>query len=234
MSFPSGSITISNLDQATDKPKDARVDLLDSIQKLNSVIASYNANNGICGLNSSGKVDSSKLTGQVDTDQLVSEAVETAKIKPLNITDGLIANTTISKGKLNFIAEDTTMGGSSRSHDVIPTQKSVKDYVDSTVSSATPTIGNASTVSTSGTASSSGFLTINLTAGTSAGNYSTTNYHSARCVAVVNGITHHVSSTGGSGTRDTQMCIPVASGHSWSITTTGTNAITDIHFYPLS
>lgn len=161
MSFPSGSITTTNLDSASDKPKDARVNLLDCVQKVNSIIASFNANSGICGLNASGKVDSSKLTGQVDTAQLASEAVETAKVKPLNITNDLIANTTITKGKLNFISEDTTMGGSSRSHDVVSTQKAVKDYVDGQISATdnTSVFGSMNNISTSGTASVDGFIT---------------------------------------------------------------------------
>ena len=82
--FPTGSsnhIPITNLNQSTDKPKDARDDLFKMAQRVNEIIDSFDANNGICGLTGSGKVDSSKLIGQIDTAQLAPDAVDGTKIE---------------------------------------------------------------------------------------------------------------------------------------------------------
>jgi hypothetical protein len=81
--FPSGvsnNVNTSNLDSATDQPKNARADLLTLTQRVNQMINSFNANSGICGLDSQGKVDSAKLIGQIDTAQLATSAVTKANL----------------------------------------------------------------------------------------------------------------------------------------------------------
>lgn len=57
MSFPSGvTVDTSNLDSGTDSPANARLDLLSLVTYFNALVASENANNGVCVLDNSGKV----------------------------------------------------------------------------------------------------------------------------------------------------------------------------------
>ncbi len=104
--FPSGSgnhIPTDNLNQSTDKPKDAREDLLELVQRVNTIIDSFNANSGICGLTSGGKVDSAKLIGQVDTAQLVADAVDGTKIADDSFNSELIVDGAVDKAHTSFI-----------------------------------------------------------------------------------------------------------------------------------
>jgi len=61
MAFPTGSVTTDNLDAATDSPADARADLLLTVQKLNLMIGSYDAADGIAALDSNGLIVNTKL-----------------------------------------------------------------------------------------------------------------------------------------------------------------------------
>jgi len=74
MSFPSTPTTKQHLDQGTDMPSLARVELVALIDKVNLIINSYAAALGICDLDSSGKVPAARLpqgTGSgVDADTL--------------------------------------------------------------------------------------------------------------------------------------------------------------------
>tara|TARA_R100000773_G_scaffold18445_1_gene16689 strand:- start:1297 stop:2124 length:828 start_codon:yes stop_codon:yes gene_type:complete len=126
--FPSNSSNVStaNLDSGSDKPADAREDLRLALVELSTIIDSFGDASGICPLDSNGKVDSSRLTGVVDTTELVDSAVETAKINDLAVTNAKIANTTIEAGKIANLA--TTISGSSTDSQ-IPTAKAVADHV---------------------------------------------------------------------------------------------------------
>jgi len=61
MAFPTGSVSELNLNDATDSPASARTDLLLAVQKLNSIISSYDAADGIAALDSSGLIVNTKL-----------------------------------------------------------------------------------------------------------------------------------------------------------------------------
>lgn len=140
--FPSGSgnhIPTDNLNQSTDKPKDAREDLLELAQRMNTIIDSFNANNGICGLTSGGKVDSAKLIGQIDTAQLVGDAVTGDKIEDDAIDSEHINNGAVDKVHCSFISQATIDG--TATNNVVPTQLAVKTLVDTSISNApsTPT-----------------------------------------------------------------------------------------------
>ena len=65
MTFPSTQVSTANLDSAADDPSLAREDLLDAVTKLNTIIAEANTANGVCVLNSSGKIPSSTIPGQI-------------------------------------------------------------------------------------------------------------------------------------------------------------------------
>ena len=143
--FPSGSgnhISETHLDAGTDKPKDARADLLSAVQRINQIIDSFNDGDGICGLNSSSKIDSAKLAGVIGTDQLVDDSVTTGKIaSPTGSDTNVVTGTSGSSGKLvkwdgngdavdsGYIVENNDSLGTSDAK--IPTQGNVKAYVDS-------------------------------------------------------------------------------------------------------
>lgn len=65
MTFPSTQVSTANLDSAADDPSLARADLLDAVEKLNTIIDEANTANGVCVLNSSGKIPSSTIPGQI-------------------------------------------------------------------------------------------------------------------------------------------------------------------------
>ena len=61
MAFPTGTVTEANLDAATDSPASAREDLLLAVQKLNLMIGSYDAAEGIAALDVAGLIVNTKL-----------------------------------------------------------------------------------------------------------------------------------------------------------------------------
>ena len=134
--FPTGSgnhIPIDNLNQSTDKPKNARDDLFKMAQRVNEIIDSFDANSGICGLNSSGKVDSSKLIGQIDTAQLATDAVDGTKIEDDAVDSEHINNNAVQYSHIDFGSTNTSLG---TSNTLVPTQLAVKTYVDAEIAGA--------------------------------------------------------------------------------------------------
>jgi hypothetical protein len=65
MAFPTAQVTTTNLDDASDDPSLARADLLDAVQKLNTIIDEGGAANGVALLNSSGKLNSTQMPGSI-------------------------------------------------------------------------------------------------------------------------------------------------------------------------
>lgn len=65
MAFPTTQITTTNLDSDTDNPALARVDLLDAVTKLNTIIDEANSADGVVVLSSSGKILSNQVPNTV-------------------------------------------------------------------------------------------------------------------------------------------------------------------------
>lgn len=65
MAFPTSSVNTTNLDSGTDDPSLARADLLDAVQKLNTIISEGGAANGVALLNSSGKLNSTQIPATI-------------------------------------------------------------------------------------------------------------------------------------------------------------------------
>ena len=65
MAFPTASVTTTNLDAGTDDPSLARADLLDAVQKLNTIIAEGGGANGVALLNSSNKLTSTQMPATI-------------------------------------------------------------------------------------------------------------------------------------------------------------------------
>lgn len=61
MAFPTASVTTTNLDAGTDDPSLARADLLDAVQKLNTIISEGGAANGVALLDASSKLSSTQM-----------------------------------------------------------------------------------------------------------------------------------------------------------------------------
>lgn len=136
--FPSGvsnNVNTSNLDSATDQPKNARADLLTLTQRVNQMINSFNANSGICGLDAQGKVDSAKLIGQIDTSQLAGDAVNGDKIDDDAVDSEHIANGAVDYDHISFGSTATDLGGSTPSNTLVPTQAAVRTALNNEVGS---------------------------------------------------------------------------------------------------
>lgn len=65
MSFPTTAITTTNLDSSLDDPSLARADLLDAVQKLNSIIADRNAADGVLVLDGSGFITTARIPSTI-------------------------------------------------------------------------------------------------------------------------------------------------------------------------
>ena len=65
MTFPTATVTTANLDSATDDPSLARADLLDAVQKLNTIITDGGTASGVALLDGSGYLPSSQLNPQI-------------------------------------------------------------------------------------------------------------------------------------------------------------------------
>lgn len=61
MAFPTAQVNTTNLDSSGDDPSAARADLLDAVQKLNTIIDEANSALGVALLNSSGKISATAV-----------------------------------------------------------------------------------------------------------------------------------------------------------------------------
>lgn len=107
MTFPTSTINTTNLDSATDSPASARADLLDLVEKVNTIISERNTAQGVLVLDSSGQILTSQLpstqsvTGTLilnPTDKIVN--VRTVlRLQPI-YTEDLLEDFTASRGDL--------------------------------------------------------------------------------------------------------------------------------------
>ena len=86
MAFPTTTISTDNLDSAADDPSLARGDLLDAVQKLNTIIDEASTAEGVCVLDGSGLVPSAQLPATYST---VGTTVFTPGTGIVNIQDRL-------------------------------------------------------------------------------------------------------------------------------------------------
>jgi hypothetical protein len=86
MAFPTTTISTDNLDSAADDPSLARGDLLDAVQKLNTIIDEASTADGVCVLDGSGLVPSAQLPATYST---VGTTVFTPGTGIVNIQDRL-------------------------------------------------------------------------------------------------------------------------------------------------
>ena len=67
MTFPTTTIATENLDSATDDPSLARVDLLDAVEKLNTIISEAGSADGVAVLDGSGYLPTAQLPTTIST-----------------------------------------------------------------------------------------------------------------------------------------------------------------------
>jgi len=61
MPFPTVQVSTDNLDSSTDDPSQARADLLDAVEKLNTIITEAGLAQGVALLDSDGKLDGGQI-----------------------------------------------------------------------------------------------------------------------------------------------------------------------------
>lgn len=81
MTFPTTPVSTANLDSGTDSPALARADILDAIQKLNTIITEAGLANGVCVLTGSGKIPGSAVPAQITL---------ASGVQVINPTDGIV------------------------------------------------------------------------------------------------------------------------------------------------
>jgi hypothetical protein len=221
--FPSGvtnNVNTSNLDSATDQPKNARADLLTLTQRVNQMINSFNANSGICGLDAQGKVDSAKLIGQIDTAQIATDAVDGTKIEDNSVDSEHIANGAVDYDHISFGSTATDLGGSTPANNVVPTQAATKAYVDSYVESYVgsnvSSFGSPTDFGTSGTATTSGFLVFTLAGRVKTNIKGGKDYYGGSCTATVDGVSYSIKVVADNTVEYETMTIPIRAGATWS------------------
>lgn len=81
MTFPTTPVNTTNLDSSSDSPANARADLLDLAQKVNTIIEGANAADGVVVLTGTGKIPSSTIPSQITL---------SAGVQVINPVDGIV------------------------------------------------------------------------------------------------------------------------------------------------
>lgn len=102
MAFPTAQVSTTNLDSSADDPSAARADLLDAVQKLNTIIDEANAALGVALLNSSGKISATAIPNSLTS-------TGTLQLKPSN---GVVSVSDILRMNTLTTAETLALVGS--------------------------------------------------------------------------------------------------------------------------
>jgi hypothetical protein len=100
MTFPTTAVNTTNLDSSSDSPANARADILDAVQKLNTIIAEANAANGVCVLTGSGKIPASTVPSQITL---------SAGVQVINPVDGVVNIRDILRLQTTTVADLTAL-----------------------------------------------------------------------------------------------------------------------------
>ena len=122
MSFPTTAVITTNLDSSTDDPSLARADILDAVQKLNSIIADHNGADGVVVLDGSGFISTSQMptTISVAGTQTISPTSGVVNIQSvLRLSSqseaAIVALSTPQEGDLalcaNLLSSNANVGG---------------------------------------------------------------------------------------------------------------------------
>jgi hypothetical protein len=112
MTFPTSAIPTSNLDSGTDDPSLARADLLLSVQHINTIVSEANTANGVCVLDGSAKVASTRLPSTYSPSENLTLAPTTGVVKIQNVlrlqqltTDQVLLLADSTNGDLVFVSD---------------------------------------------------------------------------------------------------------------------------------
>lgn len=122
MSFPTTAVITTNLDSSTDDPSLARADILDAVQKLNSIIADHNGADGVVVLDGSGFISTAQMptTISVAGTQTISPTSGVVNIQSvLRLSSqseaAIVALSTPQEGDLalcaNLLSSNANVGG---------------------------------------------------------------------------------------------------------------------------
>ena len=68
MAWPSSTVNTTNLDSASDKPADARADLLSAVQAINNIINGRAQASGVASLDASGIIPDAQIPDTISSD----------------------------------------------------------------------------------------------------------------------------------------------------------------------
>jgi hypothetical protein len=116
MTFPTGTIATTGLAAGTDKPSDARAQLLAAVNMLNQIVTDKNTANNTCVLDGNGQVPSTSIPNTVSTSGTLVLSPGTYKV--VNILNylrlqvvpkaTLLARSDNAVGDISFYADDLT------------------------------------------------------------------------------------------------------------------------------
>lgn len=112
MTFPTSAIPTTNLDSGTDDPSLARADLLLAVEHINTIVSEANTANGVCVLDGSGKVASTRLPSTYSPSENLTLAPTTGVVKIEDVlrlqqltTDQVLLLTDSSSGDVVFVSD---------------------------------------------------------------------------------------------------------------------------------
>lgn len=85
MAFPTVSVNTTNLDSSTDDPSLARADLLDAVQKLNTIIDEANDPGGVSVLDNSGYIPTTQIPSSINVGGTMTLSSDTNIVNIQNI-----------------------------------------------------------------------------------------------------------------------------------------------------
>lgn len=163
-----------------------------------------------------GGITNAQLAGSITQDKLAGLSVTNSELAGSITEDKLAGSIPQSKLSLDLIDDDTMTSGVSSTS--LASSSSIKAYVDA----SSPSLSAPSAVNNSGTASSSGFLVIQLNRAQQ-GSGSNAYYWGGLATVVADGHTykHFLNAIGRTASNDgnkyTTITLPIRSGATWSI-----------------
>lgn len=107
MAFPTTQVITTNLDAGTDSPASARADLLDAVQKLNTIIDEKNTADGVLVLNGSSQVPGANLPATIaPTTGVLTLAPTTGRVKIEDVLRLQTQNTSTVESLANIAEGD--------------------------------------------------------------------------------------------------------------------------------
>lgn len=114
MAFPTSNVTVTNLSSSSADPSLARVDLLDAVQKLNTIIDEANTALGVITLDTTGRIRSSQIPNAIggSSDQIFAPSTGIVSIQSVlrlpALTQAQITGSTGNIGDIAFCSNLTS------------------------------------------------------------------------------------------------------------------------------